>query len=170
MVSWMCEGADSRRARPLAAHTARSPTSAGSRPFGPPQYKKGSAMNLVDWLWTLLVFFFMVMYFILLFRIIVDIFRSDDLSGWGKAGWLIFLFVFTLLAALIYVIARGKSMTERDMAQYKQAEAAQADYIRSVAAPAADPTTQIKNAHDLLSSGAISQEEFDAIKAKALAS
>lgn len=127
-------------------------------------------MNLVDWLWTLLVFFFMVMYFILLFRIIVDIFRSDDLSGWAKAGWLIFLFVLTLLAALIYVIARGKGMTERDMAQYKAVEAAQADYIRSVAAPAADPTTQIKNAHDLLSSGAISQEEFDAIKAKALAS
>ena len=127
-------------------------------------------MNLVDWLWTLLVFFFMVMYFILLFRIIVDIFRSDDLSGWGKAGWLIFLFVLTLLAALIYVIARGKGMTERDIAQYKQVEAAQADYIRSVAAPAADPTAQIKNAHDLLSSGAITQEEFDAIKAKALAS
>lgn len=127
-------------------------------------------MNLVDWLWTLLVFFFMVMYFILLFRIIVDIFRSDDLSGWGKALWLIFLFVATLLAALIYVIARGKGMTERDMAQYKAVEAAQADYIRSVAAPAADPTAQIKNAHDLLSSGAISQEEFDAIKAKALAS
>lgn len=127
-------------------------------------------MNLVDWLWTLLVFFFMVMYFILLFRIIVDIFRSDDLSGWAKAGWLIFLFVLTLLAALIYVIARGKGMTERDMAQYKAAEAAQADYIRSVAAPAADPTAQIKNAHDLLNSGAISQEEFDAIKAKALAS
>ena len=57
-------------------------------------------MNLVDWLWTLLVFFFMVMYFILLFRIIVDIFRSDDLSGVAKAGWLIFLFVFTLLAAV----------------------------------------------------------------------
>ncbi len=127
-------------------------------------------MNLVDWLWTLLVFFFMVMYFILLFRIIVDIFRSDDLSGWAKAGWLIFLFVLTLLAALIYVIARGKGMTERDMAQYKAAEAAQADYIRAVAAPAADPTAQIKSAHDLLSSGAISQEEFDAIKAKALAS
>ena len=96
-------------------------------------------MNLVDWLWTLLVFFFMVMYFILLFRIIVDIFRSDDLSGWAKAGWLIFLFVLTLLAALIYVIARGKGMTERDMAQYKQVEAAQADYIRSVAATPARP-------------------------------
>lgn len=126
-------------------------------------------MNLVDWLWTLLVFFFMVMYFIILFRIIIDIFRSDDLSGWAKAGWLIFLFVLTLLAALIYVIARGKGMAERDAAQYKQVEAAQADYIRSVAG-STDPTEQIKNAHDLLTSGAISQEEFDAIKAKALAS
>jgi hypothetical protein len=127
-------------------------------------------MNLVDWLWTLLVFFFMVMYFILLFRIIVDIFRSDDLGGFAKALWLIALFVFTIFSALIYVIVRGKGMTERDMAQFKQAEAAQADYIRSVAAPAADPTAQIKNAHDLLSSGAISQEEFDSIKAKALTS
>lgn len=126
-------------------------------------------MNLVDWLWTLLVFFFMVMYFILLFRIIVDIFRSDDLNGWVKALWLIFLFTFTIVAALIYVIVRGKGMTERDMAMYKQAEAAQADYIRSVAAPA-DPAGQIKSAHDLLTSGAISQAEFDTIKAKALAS
>lgn len=126
-------------------------------------------MNLVDWLWTLLVFFFMVMYFILLFRIIVDIFRSDDLNGWVKALWLIFLFTFTIVAALIYVIVRGKGMTERDMAMYKQAEAAQADYIRSVAAPA-DPAGQIKSAHDLLTSGAIFQAEFDTIKAKALAS
>ena len=125
-------------------------------------------MTLTDWLWWLLAVFFMVIYFMMLFRIIVDIFRSEDLSGWGKAGWLILIFVVTLLGMLIYVIARGKGMAERDIREMSQMQAAQDDYIRSVAA-SNDPTAQIKQAADLLASGAITQAEFDAIKAKALA-
>jgi hypothetical protein len=125
-------------------------------------------MTLTDWLWWLLAVFFMVIYFMMLFRIILDIFRSDDMGGWGKAGWLILLIFLPLLTMLIYVIARGKGMAERDIKQMTQMQAAQDDYIRSVAA-SNDPTAQIKQAHDLLASGAISQEEFDAIKAKALA-
>ena len=125
--------------------------------------------NLGDFLWWTLAMFFMVMFFIVLFRVVVDIFRSDDLSGWGKAGWILFLFVFTLLALLIYTIVRGKGMAERDMAQYTAARSAQEDYIRSVSTSASvDPATQIKQAHDLLQSGAITQAEFDSIKAKAL--
>jgi hypothetical protein len=125
-------------------------------------------MTLTDFLWWTLAVFFMVIYFMMLFRIIVDIFRSQDMGGWGKAGWLVFLLFFPLLAMLIYVIARGKGMAERDMAQYRQVRSAQDEYIRSVAS-AADPSAQIKQAHDLLQSGAISQAEFDALKAKALA-
>ena len=125
-------------------------------------------MNLVDWLWTLLVFFFMVMYFILLFRIIVDIFRSDDLSGWAKAGWLIFLFVLTLLAALIYVIARGKGMQERQLEQAKAMQAAQSEYIKSVAG-STTATDQISSAKALLDQGVITQDEFNALKSKTLA-
>jgi hypothetical protein len=125
-------------------------------------------MSLTDWLWWLLAVFFMVIYFMILFRIIVDIFRSDDMGGWAKAGWLLILIFLPLLTMLIYVIARGKGMAERDVKEYSQMQAAQDDYIRSVAA-SNDPTAQIKQAHDLLASGAISQEEFDALKAKALA-
>jgi hypothetical protein len=131
--------------------------------------ERGFAMNsLADWLWWLLAVFFMVVYFMMLFRIIVDVFRNRESSGWAKAGWLIFLLFFPLLAMLIYVIANGKSMGQRDLAEYQSAKQAQDEYIRSVAATN-DPSAQIKQAHDLLQSGAITQQEFDAIKAKALA-
>ncbi|HSN06429.1 MAG TPA: SHOCT domain-containing protein [Candidatus Angelobacter sp.] len=125
-------------------------------------------MTLTDFLWWTLALFFMVIYFMMLFRIIIDLFRSDDMGGWAKAGWLIFLFIAPFLAMLIYVIVRGTGMAQRDMAQYQQVRSAQDDYIRSVA-KAGDPSAQIKQAHDLLQSGAITQAEFDALKAKALA-
>lgn len=126
-------------------------------------------MTLTDWLWWLLSFFFLVIYFMMLFRVIMDIFRTDD-SGWVKAGWLIALLFIPLLTMLIYVIARGKDMANRDVQQYQAMQAQQADYIRSVAGGGSDSATQIKQAHDLLTSGAITQAEYDAIKAKALAS
>jgi hypothetical protein len=85
-----------------------------------------------------------------------------------QAGWLIFLLFFPLLALLIYIIANGKSMGQRDVAEYQSAKQAQDEYIRSVATTN-DPSAQIKQAHDLLQSGAITQQEFDAIMAKALA-
>lgn len=124
--------------------------------------------SLADWLWWLLIVFFMVVYFMMLFRIIVDVFRNHESSGWAKAGWLIFLLFFPLIAMLIYVIANGKGMAQRDVAQYQATKQSQDDYIRSVAA-APDPTAQIAQAHELLAKGAITQQEFDAIKAKALA-
>jgi len=124
--------------------------------------------SLADWLWWLLAVFFMVVYFMMLFRIIVDVFRNHDSSGWAKAGWLIFLLFFPLIAMLIYVIANGKGMAQRDVAQYQAVKQSQDDYIRSVAAPA-DPSAQITQAHELLEKGAITQQEFDTIKAKALA-
>ena len=125
-------------------------------------------MNLGEWLLWLLYFFFMVIYFMMIFKIIMDVFRRDDIGGGMKAVWLILLLFVPLLTLLIYVISQGKQMAQRDQQQYAAMQADQADYIRSVAGP--DSTTQIKQAHDLLQSGAISQEEFDAIKAKALAS
>lgn len=126
--------------------------------------------TLADWLWWLLAFYFILIYFLMLFRIIGDIFRSDDLGGWGKAGWLIFLIFVPILAMLIYVVTRGKDLGRRDMAQYEQARAAQDDYIRSVAGSASSSSaaTEIAKAHELLQSGAITQQEFDALKANAL--
>ncbi|WP_324502613.1 SHOCT domain-containing protein [Nocardioides sp.] len=130
---------------------------------------EGIAMNsLADWLWWLLAVFFMVIYFMMLFRIIIDIFRNHDSSGWAKAGWLILLLFIPLITMLIYVIANGKGMAQRDAAQYQAMKQSQDDYIRSVAAPA-DPSAQISQAHALLEKGAITQQEFDALKAKALA-
>jgi len=125
-------------------------------------------VNLVDFMWTLLVIFFMVIYFMIMFRVIIDVFRRDDLNGWGKAGWLILLLFLPLITLLVYTIIQGKGMAQRDMASYQEMRSAQDTYIRDVAG-SADPATQIKQAHDLLQSGAISQEEYDSIKAKALA-
>ena len=124
--------------------------------------------SLADWLWWLLAVFFMVIYFMMLFRIIMDVFRNHESSGWAKAGWLILLLFIPLITMLIYVIANGKGMAQRDVAQYQAAKPSQDDYIRSVAAPA-DPSAQISQAHALLEKGAITQQEFDALKAKALA-
>jgi len=124
-------------------------------------------MSLGDWLIWLLYFFFVVVYFMMIFRIIGDLFRRDDIGGWGKAGWLIILLFIPLITMLIYVIAQGQKMAERDAAQYGAMKAQQDEYIRSVAR--GDTSYQIKQAHELLQSGAITQAEYDAIKAKALA-
>jgi hypothetical protein len=127
--------------------------------------------SLADWLWWLLAVYFVFIYLMMLFRIVGDIFRSQDMGGWGKAGWMVFLIFVPILAMLIYVIVRGQTMAERDMAHYQQARAAQDDYIRTVAGSSGSGSaaTEIATANDLLKSGAITQTEFEAIKAKALA-
>ena len=107
---------------------------------------------------------------IIWFRCIFDLFSDHTLSGWGKAGWAILLIFVPWLGAFIYLIARGKSMNERQMAAMAQQQASQEKYIQSVAAKTATPAEQITSAKSLLDSGAISQAEFDALKAKALAS
>lgn len=124
-------------------------------------------MNLGDFLWSLLVIYFIIFFFMIFFRVMIDLFSDHELSGAGKTGWIIFMVLVPFLAIFVYLIARGKGMTERAMASADAANAAQQDYIRQVAGT--DPATQITQAKDLLSSGAITQQEFDAIKAKALA-
>ncbi|MFN8170544.1 MAG: SHOCT domain-containing protein [Candidatus Nanopelagicales bacterium] len=113
--------------------------------------------------------FILVMFFIILFQIIIDLFSDHNESGWAKAIWIIFLILLPPITALIYLIARGKGMAERRQAQYKAAQQAQQAYIKEVAGNggAAD---QIATAKSLLDAGTISQAEFDQIKAKALAS
>ena len=104
------------------------------------------------------------------FRCMFDLFGDHTLSGWGKTGWAILLIFVPWLGAFIYLIARGKSMNERQLAAMAQQQASQEKYIQSVAAKTATPAEQITSAKALLDSGAISQAEFDALKAKALAS
>ena len=114
-------------------------------------------------------FFIMISAIMIWFRCIMDLFGDHTLSGWGKTGWAILLIFVPWLGAFIYLIARGKSMNERQMAKMADAQASQEKYIKSVAATTTSPAEQIASAKSLLDSGAISQAEFDALKAKALA-
>jgi type VI protein secretion system component VasK len=122
-----------------------------------------------DWFWLLIWTFVFVCYLMVLFQIIIDLFRDKDLSGWWKALWIIFLIIFPFLAALVYLIARGRGMAERRAGEMQQAQAATDQYIQSVASTSS-PADQIASAKALLDSGAITQEEFDKLKQKALAS
>ncbi|MGW7594547.1 SHOCT domain-containing protein, partial [Streptomyces rubiginosohelvolus] len=88
---------------------------------------------LLNLFWTMLWFFLWIMWLFLLFRVIMDIFRSHDLSGWAKAGWLILALVLPYVGVLVYVIARGKSMGKRDVQEAKERDAAFKAYIRDAA-------------------------------------
>ena len=119
-------------------------------------------------LWSLITIFFMIMYFMIFFMVVIDLFSDHTLGGVAKAIWVIALILFGPLALLVYLIARGKSMGERQVAAISAAQAQQEAYIQQVAAKSS-PADQIASAKSLLDSGVISQAEFDALKAKALA-
>lgn len=123
-------------------------------------------MEFGEFLWSLLVIFFMIMYFMILFSVVIDLFRNHQMGGFAKALWIIFLIFIPLISLLVYVIVYGKSMAQRQQAAVVEAQQEQADYIKQVASTS--PAEQIAQAQQLLSSGAISQDEFDKIKAKAL--
>ena len=114
-------------------------------------------------------FFIWIAALMVWFRCLFDLFRDKSLSGWAKAGWSVLLIFVPWVGALIYLIARGRSMTERQMAEVAEMKAAQDQYIQEVAGSKANPAAQIADAKSLLDSGAISQTEFDTLKAKALA-
>jgi hypothetical protein len=121
----------------------------------------------LDILWTMLIFFAWVIWFWILIRVFVDVFRRHDISGWGKAGWVILTVALPFIGVLIYLIAHGQEMGQRDIEQ-AQAQQAQFDqYVRSAAA-ADGGAAQIAQAKSLLDSGAITQAEYDTLKAKAL--
>jgi hypothetical protein len=120
-------------------------------------------------LWTMIIFFAWVVWIWMMVVILTDVlFRRRDISGWGKAAWTVFLIVLPFLAALIYVIAQHEGMADRaaERAQRQQAELDQ--YVRSVATNGG-AASEIDKAKRLLDTGAITQAEFDALKAKALA-
>jgi putative oligomerization/nucleic acid binding protein/phospholipase D-like protein len=122
----------------------------------------------LDVLWTIVIFFVWVAWLMILFRLLGDIFRRHDISGWGKAAWLVFLIVLPFLGVLIYLIANGEEMRKRDEEHARAAHAQFDDYVKSVSA-SSGPAAEIDKAKQLLDSGAITQAEFDAIKAKAIA-
>ena len=122
----------------------------------------------LDVFWTMLVFFGWVIWFWLLITVFADLFRRHDISGWGKAAWTLFVIVLPFLGVLVYLIAQGKQMAERKMADAEASRAAFDDYVRQ-AASNGGPSDQIAKAKQLLDSGAIDQAEFEGIKRKALA-
>jgi predicted PurR-regulated permease PerM len=119
-----------------------------------------------QFLWSLLVIFFMIMYFMILFSVVIDLFRNHQMGGFAKALWIIFLIFIPLISLLIYVIVYGKSMAERQQTAVVEAQQDQAAYIKQVAGTS--PAEQIAQAQQLLNSGAISQAEVDTLKTKAL--
>ncbi|MBD5785361.1 SHOCT domain-containing protein [Cellulosimicrobium terreum] len=125
-------------------------------------------MDFWQFFWLLVWSFFFIAYLIVLFQIIADLFRDPELSGWWKAIWMIFLIFLPVLTALVYLIARGRSMAQRQMAAVASAKQDTDAYIRDVA-KASSPSDQIASAKSLLDSGAITPEEFAQLKAKALA-
>ena len=121
----------------------------------------------LDVLWTMLIFFLFVIWFMILFRVIVDIFRRHDIHGWGKTLWLIFIIVLPFLGVFVYLIAESHGMAERSMKDVQAQQQQFDDYVKSVSGGGA--AAEIEKAKGLLDSGAITQEEFDSIKAKTLA-
>ena len=123
-------------------------------------------MPLLDVFWTMMWFFLWVLWFFLLFRVIMDIFRSRDLGGWGKAGWLVFVIVLPFLGVLVYLIARGGKMADRDAAQAQaQDEAAHAREAAHGNGSTADELTKLADLHD---HGAISDADYERGKEKIL--
>jgi len=127
-----------------------------------------SSYPFLDVMWTMLVFFAWLIWFWLLITVFGDIFRRRDLSGLGKAGWIVFVIVLPYVGVLIYMIAQHEGMEQRNMAQVQQSKEQMDDYVRSVAS-STDPAEQIAKGKSLLDQGAITQAEFDTLKQKALA-
>ncbi len=122
----------------------------------------------LDVLWSMIIFFAFIIWIWLLITVFADVFRRRDIGGGMKAIWIIFVILLPYLGVLVYLIAEHQGMADRNVAQMQQVKEQQDAYIKTVAA-SSSPTDQIAQAKQLLDSGAITQAEFDGIKAKALA-
>jgi hypothetical protein len=128
------------------------------------------ALELFDLFWSMLWFFLFLMWIYLFVTLVTDIFRSRDLSGWGKAMWAVFLIVFPVLGALAYLVIRGDGMVDRQMAVAHRQETALRGYVQDAAAAStptpADEVGKLVALHDR---GVLDDEEFERQKARALA-
>jgi putative oligomerization/nucleic acid binding protein/phospholipase D-like protein len=121
----------------------------------------------IDVFWSILIFFFWVIWIWIVITVLIDIFRRDDISGWGKAAWVIFVIILPWLGVLVYLIAQHDGMRDRSTRQAQAEKQAFDDYVRDTASGGA--AADIAKAKELLDAGTITQEEFDALKKKALA-
>lgn len=122
----------------------------------------------LDIFWTMIIFVCWVIWFWMVIAVLADVFGRHDISGWAKAAWTVFVIVLPFLGVLIYLIAHSQGMAERKAQQSQAARAEFDDYVKTVATPGG-AAAEIEKAKQLLDSGAITQSEFDALKAKALA-
>jgi hypothetical protein len=127
-----------------------------------------SGYPLLNAFWTMLWFFLWILWFFLLFRVILDIFRSRDLGGWGKAGWLIFVIILPFLGVFVYLIARGNKMTQRDVEDAQAADQAMRAYVKDAAGSGGGTADELAKLADLRDRGVISEGEFQQSKAKVL--
>ncbi|MFI9111051.1 SHOCT domain-containing protein [Streptomyces venezuelae] len=125
---------------------------------------------LLNMFWTMLMLFLWILWFMLLFRIIGDIFRDDDLNGWGKAGWSAFVILLPFLGMFVYLIARGRSMGERELKRIRQNEEQFRSYVRETTGSGGGQAEELSRLAELKNSGAITEAEFTQAKAKVLAS
>lgn len=126
-----------------------------------------SSSSFWDVVWLIIISFAFIAYLIVLFSIISDLFRDHKSSGWAKAVWVICLFIFPLITALVYLIVKGGDMSKRSVAEAQHMKDMQDQYIKQTAGTS--PAQQIADAQKLLDSGSITPEEFAALKAKAIA-
>jgi Short C-terminal domain len=117
--------------------------------------------------WSMIIFFAWVIWIWMVIAVLADVFSRQDIGGWTKAAWSVFVIVLPFLAVLIYLIANSSSMAERKLQASQASRADFDDYVKTVAAPGG-PAAEIEKAKKLLDSGAITESEFNALKAKAL--
>ena len=127
-----------------------------------------AAYTFGDVMWTMFVFFAWILFFWMLFGVFGDLFGRHDISGWAKAGWTVFVIILPFLGIFVYLISQGKGMGERAQQKAQSQQAQMDDYVRTVAS-SGSPTEEIAKGKELFDSGAISQAEFDQLKARALA-
>jgi general stress protein CsbA len=120
-------------------------------------------------LWSMILFFAWVIWIWMMIIILADVFRRRDISGWGKAAWIVFLIVLPFLGVLVYLIAQHDGMAQRSEEAAKSQKAQFDDYVRNAAGSGGGAAAEIDKAKQLLDSGAITADEFAALKAKALA-
>jgi Short C-terminal domain/Phospholipase_D-nuclease N-terminal len=123
---------------------------------------------LLNVFWTMLWFFLWILWIFLLIRIFIDIFRSDDMGGWAKAGWSIFVIIVPFLGVLVYVIARGSGMAKRDQQQAVAADQAARSYIQSAAGASTSVAEEVNKLAALRDQGVLTEQEFETQKAKVL--
>ena len=124
---------------------------------------------LLDVMWTIFLFFGLIIWFWLLITVFADLFRRDDIGGWAKTGWTVFVIVLPMIGCFTYLIAQSRGMAERRVRDVQTAQSQMDDYIRSVAGSGGSGSLdEIARAKQLLDNGAISQDEFETLKRNAL--